>query len=118
MAAITAMRTIFPLFLQRGHRRGPFCFHLTDLHQSNILVDENSHITYLIDLEWACSLPIDMIAPPYWLLGGRLDELNPENYDETRKEFMSILLAEEPRMQACAVNQNDIPQLSDVINRS
>lgn len=118
MAALTAMRTVFPLFLRRDLRRGPFVFHLTDLHQSNILVDEDWHITCLIDLEWACSHPVEMIAPPYWLSGKRVDEVDPENYDATRKEFMNILAAEETRMQDCVANKKAIPKLSDVMNRS
>ncbi|EEP80298.1 predicted protein [Uncinocarpus reesii 1704] len=57
MTALTGMRAAFPLFFQRNLRRGPFVLSLTDLHQSNIFVDDNWHITSLIDLEWACSLP-------------------------------------------------------------
>ncbi|EEH03547.1 conserved hypothetical protein [Histoplasma capsulatum G186AR] len=118
MAALTAMRATFPLFLRRDLRRGPFIFHLTDLHQSNILVDEHWHITCLIDLEWACSHPVEMVAPPYWLSGKRVDELDPENYDETRIEFMDILAAEETQMRDCVVDKNAMPRLSDVMNRS
>lgn len=51
MSALGAMRTIMPLFLRRELRRGPFVFTLTDLHQSSIFVDEDWHITSLVDLE-------------------------------------------------------------------
>jgi hypothetical protein len=30
-------------------------------HRSNIFVDSNWHIKYIIDLEWACSLPIEIM---------------------------------------------------------
>lgn len=55
LSALSAMRIIFPSFFQREFRCGPFSFMLTDLHQSNIFVDAEWNITYLVDLEWACS---------------------------------------------------------------
>lgn len=36
-------------------------FTLTDLHQSNIFVDNDWHITAIVDLEWACSRPIKAV---------------------------------------------------------
>jgi hypothetical protein len=42
---------------------------LTDLHGPNIFVDQDWHIKHIIDLEWACSLPIEMLGPPYWMTG-------------------------------------------------
>ncbi|KAG5292437.1 hypothetical protein I7I48_04534 [Histoplasma ohiense] len=61
-----------------------------------------------------------MVAPPYWLSGKRVDEpdLDPENCDETRIEFMNILAAEETQMRDCVVDKNSMPRLSDVMNRS
>jgi hypothetical protein len=41
ISALATMRTILPLFFCRKWRRGPFVFRLTDLHQSNIFVDDN-----------------------------------------------------------------------------
>jgi hypothetical protein len=63
MAALAAMRTIAPLFFHRDFDRGPFVFTLTDLHQSIIFVDDKWHITCLVDLEWACSRPIQWSNP-------------------------------------------------------
>jgi hypothetical protein len=60
MAALTVMRAVLHHFCLRNSRYGPFVFTLTDLHQSNIFVDDDWHITSLIDLEWACSLPIQL----------------------------------------------------------
>ncbi|KKK18500.1 hypothetical protein ARAM_007010 [Aspergillus rambellii] len=45
MSALAAMRATAVLFFRGDFRRGPFVFTLTDLHQSNIFVDENWHIT-------------------------------------------------------------------------
>lgn len=75
MAAIAGMRAVMPHFLERSLRNGPFEFLPTDLHQSNIFVDEQWNIKCLIDMEWACSLPIEMQQPPYWLVSCGVDEM-------------------------------------------
>ncbi|KAK1138536.1 hypothetical protein N8T08_002422 [Aspergillus melleus] len=95
MLAPAAMRTILPLFLCRNLRRGPFAFMLTDLHQSNIFVDEKWHITCLVDREWACSRPVQIIEPPYWLTNQGVDEVDVEGFDKLRQELMIIMCAEE-----------------------
>ncbi|KAL9031469.1 MAG: hypothetical protein Q9196_000491 [Gyalolechia fulgens] len=98
MAAITGMRAVLPHLIQRDTRQGPFSLSLTDLHQSNIYVDKDWHITRIIDLEWACSLPIQMQTPPYWLTSLKVDELNGENlveYNKVLEEFMEAFEGEE-----------------------
>lgn len=95
LAALSAMRTVFPPFFRRDFRRGPFTFHLTDLHQSNIFVDSEWNITCLVDLEWACSRPIEMLMPPHWLTNKGIDQLETSEYDSIRTEFMDILTEEE-----------------------
>ncbi|KAI9736677.1 MAG: hypothetical protein M1834_000881 [Cirrosporium novae-zelandiae] len=80
MAALTTMRALYPHFLSRDLRHGPFVFTLTDLHQSNIFVDDDWHIKFLIDLEWACSLPIEMLHPPCWLTSRGVDQLEKGEY--------------------------------------
>jgi len=55
LAALTMMRGVLHHLVSREYRNGPFVLTLTDLHQSNIFVDDKWHITSLIDLEWACS---------------------------------------------------------------
>jgi hypothetical protein len=98
MANLFTMRGLLPFFASRDLRNGPFIFNLTDLHRSNIFVDSNWHIKYVIDLEWACSLPIEMLAPPYWITNRGVDELRGEelqNFDTACKEFMDIFEEEE-----------------------
>jgi len=98
MAAITGMRAILPQFIDRNLRHGPFVFTLTDIHQSNIYVDEKWHITRLIDLEWACSLPVQMQNPPHWLTSQAVDHLTGEQfaeYERVHKEFMEVFEHEE-----------------------
>lgn len=98
MAVITQMRAVLPHFTNRDLRRGPFLFTLTDIHQSNILVDEEWNIKCLIDLEWACSRPMDMQNPPHWLSGQSVDHLIGKNlveFNEVYEEFMEAFEFEE-----------------------
>ncbi|KIW58936.1 hypothetical protein, variant 1 [Exophiala xenobiotica] len=91
MSALAAMKAVSSLFLRRDLCHGPFLFNLTDLHQSNIFVDEIWNITCLIDLEWALSSPIEMIYPPRWLANQDINQMDEEIYDPVRQEFMDIL---------------------------
>ncbi len=103
MAVITGMRAVLPQFVERGLRDGPFLFTLTDMHQSNIFVDDELHIKYLVDLEWACALPMEMQSPPYWLTSRNVDQLEDEHlsvYDDVRKEFMEAFENEEKIQQS------------------
>lgn len=93
--SLTTMRAIFPLFFCHDLRCGPFVFLLTDIHRSNIFVDENWNITSLVDLEWACSMPIEMIQPPHSLTSVAIDLMVSSKYNKSRLEFMSALTNEE-----------------------
>jgi hypothetical protein len=95
MSALAAMRAISPMFLHKSMSRGPFVFTLTDLHQSNIFVDDEWHITCLVDLEWACSRPIQMVELPYWLTNKGIDEIDIEEFDAIQMEMISIMRTEE-----------------------
>jgi hypothetical protein len=102
LAALTMMRATLHQHVNRDYRYGPFVFTLTDLHQSNIFVDDEWHITSLIDLEWACSLPIQLQCPPYWLAGRAVDEMphgeHLEAFSELIAEFLKAFEEEETRM--------------------
>ncbi|KAE8350339.1 hypothetical protein BDV28DRAFT_43137 [Aspergillus coremiiformis] len=106
-SALTTMRAVVPSFFRREFCRGPFVLSFTDLHPSNIFVDENWHITALVDLEWACSRPIEMIRTPTWLSNQAVDEIadTPEEYDMMRAEFVENLVAEEERSSAALVTE-------------
>lgn len=96
----TVLRAISHHYFRRDLRNGPFILGLTDLHQSNLLVDDDWNIKYLIDLEWACSLPIEMRGAPYWLTGQGVDEITGEKleaYDRVREEYMRIFEEEEKK---------------------
>ncbi|RDL34710.1 Uncharacterized protein BP5553_07838 [Venustampulla echinocandica] len=107
LSALTIMRALFPHFTNRNLRHGPFVLTLTDLHQSNIFVDSNWHITAIIDLEWACARPIEMQRPPYWLTSCSLDGLDGEDlvaYSNAHSEFMEAF-----EMEERSLGKGDIP---------
>lgn len=116
LSSLSAMRTVSNSFLRQELRRGPFIFSLTDMHQSNVFVDTDWNITCLVDLEWACSQPIEMIRPPHWLTNKGIDELALPEYDEARREFMDALIAEEKAISTS--KKRNLPLLSDVMNRT
>jgi len=118
ISALGAMRTIMPLFFRRELRRGPFVFTLTDLHQSNIFVDKDWHITSLVDLEWACSRPIEMVEPPSWLTNKGVDQILSDEYNEVRLEFMKILEEEEEKLAPRNVTEKGRLRLGDVMNQA
>lgn len=100
MTALTLMRTLRSHFFNPQLNGGPFVFSLTDLHPANILVTEDWHIKCIIDLEWACSLPIEFICPPIWLTCEAIDKINIEDYDRLRQQFMHIYEDEEKAIYA------------------
>jgi hypothetical protein len=116
LSILSAMRTIFPSMFDRGFRRDPFVFAFTDLHQSNIFVDAEWQITCLVDLEWTCSQPVEMVGPPYWLTNKGVDQLDPAEYDAIRQEFMEALTAEEQSLRSnYGTSQR---RLSDIMKQS
>ncbi|KAK5191384.1 hypothetical protein LTR96_009889 [Exophiala xenobiotica] len=100
MEALTLMRACLPDFINPCSRSGPFYLTLTDLHQSNIFVDDDWHIKSIIDLEWACFRPVEMFRPPLWLTGQAIDRLFAEKLTDLKlvlDEFFSVLDEEEKR---------------------
>lgn len=101
VARLAIMRALLPHFTNRELRDGPFLFRLTDLHPSNIFVDDQWNIKSIIDLEWACSLPAETLHPLYWLADRYIDELTGENLDNFRlayREFMDVFEKEEKKL--------------------
>jgi hypothetical protein len=77
-----------------------FVLQFTDLHASNLFVDEAWNITGVIDLEFMCSLPTTMLEVPYWLAGTHLDSIDPEKHTAVHAEFMEIFQSEEKRLSS------------------
>ncbi|RDW71783.1 hypothetical protein BP5796_07817 [Coleophoma crateriformis] len=114
MANLFMMRGLLSHFTDRSLRHGPFVFNLTDLHGSNIFVDEDWHVRYVIDLEWACSLPVEMLSPPYWITSRPVDELEGEElpiFEAAYHDFTNIFEEEEkncPPMFGSSTCRTDI----------
>ena len=102
MTSLAAANVIFPQLLRRELNDGPFVFTLTDLHRSNILVDDDWNITCIIDLEFSCSWPIEFLQPPYWLDGGSIDEVKPAAFAPKHAEFLLHVEREEALQQNTA----------------
>jgi len=98
MAIKILLRVYSRSFIQKRFRQWPFLLQLTDLHASNLLVDQDWNVTGLIDLEWICALPLEMYEVPYWLTGCAIDGLKGEGlvqFNQVRQEFLRIFEEEE-----------------------
>lgn len=118
MAVKTLLRTISHNYIRGDLRNGPFPLQLTDCHMSNILVDHQWNITALIDLEWICALPSEMLAVPLWLTGCSPEQLEDEKlqaFDKVRREFMRIFELEEER-QSTNIATRSGPRLSTIMH--
>lgn len=103
MAVKTLLRALSHQYIRRETRNGPFILQLTDLHASNIFVDDEWNVVCLVDLEWVCALPSEMLAVPYWLTGHGVDELKGEalqEFEKMRLEFMLFFEEEEQKVVA------------------
>jgi hypothetical protein len=90
----TLLRAVMHHFVLPDRRNGPFLLQPTDLHQSNIFVDEDWNVSCLIDLEWICALPVEMLAVPYWLTNCSIDNIIDGEYgpfDEARQAFLAAM---------------------------
>ncbi|KAF2768962.1 hypothetical protein EJ03DRAFT_351624 [Teratosphaeria nubilosa] len=76
LSALVGLRAILPKFFRRESCREQYVMNLCDLHQSNIFVDDDWHITRIIDLEFACSSPIELLHVPHWLTDQGVDQLD------------------------------------------
>jgi hypothetical protein len=107
MAALVLIRSVYPHFFDRSLSHGPFVVSLTDSHASNILVDEDWNIKWIIDLEWAASLPVESLQPPEWLTSQAIDVIDVDAYNAVRKEFMEAL-EEQERIIAVDFSQSSL----------
>ncbi|KAG8667739.1 hypothetical protein FPOAC2_12928 [Fusarium poae] len=115
MTLRTLLRAVSHFFILPERRGGPYLLQPTDLHPSNIFVDDEWNVTCTIDLEWICALPLEMMSVPYWITNHTADEIidHYEEYDEARKEFLSIMDQELKHVQV----EHDI-QITEVMRES
>ncbi|EXJ82309.1 hypothetical protein A1O3_06122 [Capronia epimyces CBS 606.96] len=115
IAIRTMLRAVSHHFITSRRRNGPFLLQLTDFHQSNIFVDDDWNVTCLIDLEWICALPAEMLSVPYWITNCSIDNIIDERYDpfdEVRQLFLRAMDEELRVMDEEASHfrlQHDIP---------
>lgn len=93
------MRSTLSQFTDRTLRDGPFVMHLTDMHTSNIFVDKDWNVKHIIDLEWACSLPLEHVLVPGWLTDKGVDQLIGLEYEKFEKHY---------RLLTDAIRQHEI----------
>lgn len=102
MAVQTLLRTLSHHYCDRDWRYGPFVMQFSDFHPSNIFVDPDWNITTVVDFEWVCARPAEMIDVPYWITGLDVDDIGDvehiEEYCKAREEFMAIFDEEEKRL--------------------
>nr|POF16700.1 hypothetical protein CFP56_71341 [Quercus suber] len=96
MAYIVLLRALVPQLMNIDDQTS-FVMQFTDLHASNIFVDEAWNITGIIDLEFMCSLPVSMLDVPHWLTAEALDDLAgcPETHLNVHNTFMETFQHEE-----------------------
>ncbi|KKZ59043.1 hypothetical protein EMCG_00911 [[Emmonsia] crescens] len=95
---LVLMRALLHKFTSRHLRDGPFVMQLTDMYISNIFVDKDWNIKYVIDLEWACSLPLEELLPPSWLTDKGVDQIKGPEYEQFKtcyERFTDIFEQEE-----------------------
>ncbi|EFY84979.1 hypothetical protein MAC_08963 [Metarhizium acridum CQMa 102] len=115
MTSLAAAKLTIPQLFRDDLCNGPFVFSLTDLHRSNIFVDENWNITCIIDLEFACSWPVEFLQTPYWLGGGLIDEVTSAELAPIHAEFMEHIRREE-KLQQC--RDPDTEPVSSIMQQS
>ncbi|EDN05885.1 predicted protein [Histoplasma mississippiense (nom. inval.)] len=84
---LVLMRASLHKFTDRYLHNGPFIMQLTDMHASNIFIDKDWNIKHIIDLEWACSLPLGDLLPPFWLTGMGVDQIKGPEYERFRASY-------------------------------
>jgi hypothetical protein len=110
LSALTVLRALFPKFYNQSSRDDPLVLTLPDLHQSNILVDDDWSVVSVIDFEFAPVQPQQMVGVPHWLSGKSIDELIGPELDEYQvlyDSFVGILREEEAANQQATLSANE-----------
>ncbi|KAF2155016.1 hypothetical protein K461DRAFT_276196 [Myriangium duriaei CBS 260.36] len=103
ITARVMLRMVMHHFILPARRNGPFLLQMTDLSPSNVFVDDDWNVTSLIDLEWICALPVEMLSVPLWLHNCTIDRITGDNYlafDKIRQDFLTLMDNEAEHIQA------------------
>ena len=112
MCALVILRALHPRFFDPKLNHGHFAPSLTDLNFNNMIVDDDWNVTCIIDLEWTAVLPLEFIRTPRWLTNQAVDEVDVDQYNKLREEFMEIFETEERRLG----RYNDNFRCSSIVN--
>ena len=120
LAVLAAMRALVPHYATRRFRHGPFFFNLIDIHPNNVFVDADWRIKYLIDLEWACIRPVEMLLAPVWVTGKRVDQLPPgehlDTYHTILEEFFDAFDQEQSLLPI--MQRNDVSLTTKIMREA
>ncbi|KKZ64632.1 hypothetical protein EMCG_09461 [[Emmonsia] crescens] len=97
---LVLMKALLHTFTDQSLCDSPFIMQLTDMHASNIFVNEDWNINHIIDLEWAYSLPLENLLPPYWLTHKGVDQIEGPEYERFKlcyEQFTDIFEQEETK---------------------
>ncbi|KAL4965291.1 uncharacterized protein BDV14DRAFT_199989 [Aspergillus stella-maris] len=81
------MRSALSQFTDRAARDGLFALYLTDMHISDIFVDKDWNVKHIIDLDRACSLPLEHLLVPSWLTNKGIDQLTDGEYGKFENQY-------------------------------
>jgi hypothetical protein len=93
MAALQILKENMEKAILEAKEDQSFHLTLTDLTPTNIFVDTEWRITSIVDLEWACFWPVEMMHPSMWLTGVDVSRLiqAQEAFEAERSIFMAHL---------------------------
>lgn len=60
------------VFQKKSSAANPLSLRFRVSIKATLLSMKDWRVTCLVDLEWACSRPIEMVEPPYWLTNKRI----------------------------------------------
>ncbi|KAI2089772.1 hypothetical protein LOZ36_001679 [Ophidiomyces ophidiicola] len=116
---LVLMRALLDKFTDSNLRNGPFVMQMTDLCLTNIFLDRDWNVKYIIDLEGICSLPIEHLQPPQWLLTMKavVDAVQDKYLEEFKERFESFAKIFEEEEKNTTSTQTFCSQ-ADIIKRS
>ncbi|KAI1933645.1 hypothetical protein LOZ65_000281 [Ophidiomyces ophidiicola] len=100
---LVLMRALLHRFTDSKLRDGPFLMQMTNLRPTNIFLDKDWNVKYIIGLEGICSLPLEHLQPPQWLLTWKVapdavsDDECFEQFKKRSESFLEIFEEEEVR---------------------
>ncbi|MCJ1476754.1 hypothetical protein MMC13_005423 [Lambiella insularis] len=98
MATLQILRERLHHLLDSSADERGYCLTITNPTKANFFVNEEWHITAIIDLDGACFWPIEMLHPPMWLTNKTIDEIvgeEEQRFELERTKFMNIFREEE-----------------------